>query len=271
MGRRGAEETGEMGTAGSVERQFGPAAADYADSPLHAGGPDLAAMLAAAEARGGERLLDVATGAGHTALAFAPLVGAVVAVDLTEAMLEAGRGLAAERGIATVAFQRADAEHLPFPDAAFDLVACRYAAHHFPRPTAAVREMARVLKPGGRLLLVDVVGFDDPATDTVLNAVEVLRDPSHVRDHPVGEWREMIEAAGLAAEALGEWPLRLEFASWVARMRTPAAAVEGIRAVLDRAPAAVRDVLRVEADHTFTAPVVLLRGNAQSTMRASRS
>lgn len=249
-----------MEIAESVRRQFGSAAADYATSAVHAGGPDLAAMLNAAEETGSERLLDVATGAGHTALAFAPLVAEVVAVDLTEAMLAAGRGLAAERGLGNVRFEPGDAERLPFDDGSFDLVTCRYAAHHFPRPAAAAAEWARVLRPGGRCLLVDVVSFVEPATDTVLNAIEVLRDPSHVRDHTVGQWRAMIEAAGLEAEALGEWPLRLEFASWVARMRTPPAAIGGIGAILDAAPSSVREALGVEADHTFTAPVALLRG-----------
>lgn len=247
----------------SIQRRFGPAAADYAASAVHAGGPDLAAMVAAAGATGEARLLDVATGAGHTALAFAPLVGEVVAVDLTEAMHAAGRGLADERGIANVAFQRGDAERLPFPDGSFDLVTCRYAAHHFPRPAAAAGEMARVLAPGGRVLLVDVVSFADPAADTVLNAIEVLRDPSHVRDHTVAQWRAMLGEAGLAPEELGSFPLRLEFGSWVARMRTAAVAVAGIRALLDAAPEPVREALRVEADHTFTAPVALLRARRE--------
>lgn len=259
-----------MGVGESVRRQFGPAAADYAASVLHAGGPDLAAMLAAAEATGSERLLDVATGAGHTALAFAPLVREVVAVDLTEPMLAAGRALAAERGIGNVAFAPGDAARLPFADGGFEIVACRYAAHHFPDPGAAVAEMARVLRPGGRLLLVDVVSVADPATDTVLNAVEVLRDPSHVRDQTVEQWRALLGGAGLAAEALGEWPLRLEFASWVARQRTPPAAVAGIRAIFDAAPAHVRSALRVEADHTFTASVALLRGIAPDGGRRGR-
>jgi SAM-dependent methyltransferase len=249
-----------MDSKGAVQERFGPAAGDYATSAVHAGGPDLAAMVAAAGARGGERLLDVATGAGHTALAFAPLVREVVAVDLTEAMLATGGALAAERGLANVAFQLGDVEALPFGDAAFDLVTCRYAGHHFPRPRAALREMARVLKPGGSLLLVDVVSFEDPAADTVLNAIEVLRDTSHVRDHTVAQWRAWFGDAGLESEELGSFPLRLEFASWVARMRTPPVAIAAIRALLDAVPESVRAALRAEPDGTFTAPVALLRG-----------
>jgi SAM-dependent methyltransferase len=245
----------------SVRRQFGPVAADYATSSVHVSGPDLEAMLAAANLQGDERVLDVAPGAGHTALAFAPRVASVVAVDLTEAMLETGRRLAEEQGISNATFVLGDAEHLPFPDGAFDLVTCRYAAHHFPRPAVAAREWARVLKPGGSILLLDVVSPDDPATDTVLNAAEVLRDPSHVRDHTVGQWVAMLEDAGLAPEDLGRWPLRLQFDSWTARMRTPAPTALQIRALFDAAPASVREILAIEEDGTFTCPVALLKGN----------
>jgi SAM-dependent methyltransferase len=243
-----------------VRRQFGPVAAAYATSSVHVSGPDLEAMLEAARLRGDERLLDVAAGAGHTALAFAPRVASVVAVDLTEAMLATGRSLAEEQGISNATFVLGDAEHLPFPDGAFDLVTCRYAAHHFSRPAVAAREWARVLKPGGSILLADVVTPDDPATDTVLNAAEVLRDPSHVRDHTVGQWVAMLEDAGFAAEALGQWPLRLPFASWTARMRTPEPTAVQIQALFEAAPASVREALAIEADGTFTCPVALVRG-----------
>ena len=253
-----------MSIQDSVRRQFGPAAAAYAASAVHAAGPDLAAMLDAAELRGDERVLDVAPGAGHTALAFAPHVASVLAVDLTEEMLAQGRLLAEERGLTNIAFALGDAEHLPVPDASVDLVSCRYAAHHFPRPAAAGREWARVLARGGRLLLVDVVSPDTLAADTVLNAAEVLRDPSHVRDHTVAQWFLMLEGAGIAVEDLGRFPLRLEFESWTERMRTPAPVAAQIKALFAAAPAAVRDVLHVEGDGTFTVPVALFRGSRRS-------
>jgi ubiquinone/menaquinone biosynthesis C-methylase UbiE len=243
----------------SVRQQFGRVAANYATSAVHVSGPELAAMLEAWPLRGDETLLDAGTGTGHTALAFAPLVGRVVAVDLTEPMLEQGRRLAEERGLANVDFRQADVEHLPFPDASFDLVVSRFSLHHTPHPAIVARELARVLKPGGGLLLLDVVSPNDPATDTFLNAVEVLRDTSHVRDHTVAQWLWMLEAEGLVAEAIGSWPLRLEFESWVRRMETPAQAIAQIRALLDAAPSEVRSALRVEHDHSFTVPMSLVR------------
>jgi len=244
----------------AVQRQFAPVAANYATSAVHVGGPDLRAMLDAVLLCGDERALDVGCGPGHTALAFAPRVGEVVAVDLTEDMLAQGRRLATERGIGNVVFQQGDVENLPFPAASFDLVTSRYSAHHYPHPLVALHEVARVLKPGGAFLLVDVVSPDSPATDVFLNRIETLRDPSHVRNHTVAQWTDMLATAGLTAEMVGVWPLRLEFASWVTRMNTPPAAVAEIRALLDRAAPEIRAALAVEEDYSFTVQVALLQG-----------
>src|SRR5215211_1006015 len=112
----------------SVQKQFAPVAANYATSTVHIAGPDLTAMLAAADARPDQRALDAGCGTGHTALAFAPQLTEVVALDLTEAMLAQGRKLARDRGITNVTFQRGDVERMPFPDASFDLVTSRYSA-----------------------------------------------------------------------------------------------------------------------------------------------
>src|SRR6185369_10613784 len=159
--------------------------------------------------RGVERALDAGCGTGHTALAFAPHLAEVVALDLTEAMLAQGRKLARDRGITNIKFERGDVERMPFPDASFDIVTSRYSAHHYPHPQIALREFARVLKPGGTFLLVDVVSPDAAAQDTFLNAIELLRDPSHVRDHTIEQWQRMFEATGFTSEALATWPLRL--------------------------------------------------------------
>lgn len=243
-----------------IQSQFGPVAANYATSAVHVAGPDLTAMLAAAAPGGTERVLDAGSGAGHTALAFAPHVAEVVAVDLTEAMVAQGRGLARQRGLANITFQRADVERLPFPDASFDLVTSRYSAHHYPHPVAALREFARVLRPGGTLLLADVVAPDMAAPDTFLNTIELLRDPSHVRDHTVEQWQRMMAGAGFAAEQLGAWPLRLEFESWVARMNTPFLAITQIRALIEGAPREVRAALALDEGYSFSVPTALLRG-----------
>ena len=105
-------------------------------------------------------MLDVATGAGHTALAFAPHVAKVTATDITEEMLGETRKLAKARGLTNVKALTAKAEDLPFPDANFDLVVCRLAAHHFRKIGGFVSEAFRVLMPGGMIGIVDNVAPD---------------------------------------------------------------------------------------------------------------
>ncbi len=243
-----------------AQRQFGAVAARYTSSAVHADGPDLDALVAAAAPRGDERVLDLGCGTGHTALALSSHVASVVGVDVTEAMLEQARLLATARGLANATFIQADAAALPFPSQSFDLVASRYSAHHYPRPARALSEVVRVLAPGGTFLLVDTVAPDDPAHDTLLNAVEVLRDPSHVRDYAVAQWTEMLREAGFRPAMLGSWPLRLAFDAWLERMATPPVASEAIVWLLDGASSAARAALAVEPDHSFSIDVALLRG-----------
>ena len=251
-----------MDRSDSIRDRFGPAAAAYAHSAVHAGGPDLDAMLAAAELEGPERVLDVGCGPGHTALAFAARAAEVVALDLTPSMLEVAGHLAAERGLANVRFGRGDASALPFGTGDFDVVTSRLSAHHYADPAHFLGEVARVLAPGGRFLLVDIVAHEDPASDTFLNAFELLRDASHVRDHSISQWEAMFRNGGLAPEALGTWPMRQEFDAWVARIGTPPDAVTGLRALFDAAPDEVRRAfdIRGRGEYAFTLTAALLRG-----------
>ena len=244
----------------TVRQQFDPVAAEYAISAVHASGPDLSAMVGAISLRGDEYVLDAGSGAGHTALAFAPHVAQVVALDLADAMLAQGQRLAGERGIDNVTFRRGDIEALDDSDGAFDLVTSRYSAHHYPHPKRALAEIARVLKPGGAFLLVDLIAPADPMPDTLLNTIELLRDPSHVRDHTREQWLGMLHAAGLRGEVAGSWPLRLEFDSWVARMRTPPDQVTAMRAAIARAPHDVQAALAIQPDYSFTVEVALIVG-----------
>ena len=157
--------------------QFGPTARAYASSDVHARGESLALLVQLIQPQIGWRALDVATGAGHTALAFAPYVTSVVATDLTESMLAQTAELAARRGVANVQIVSADAEALPFAEECFDLVTCRLAFHHFPHPQETIRELARALKPGGILGFTDNIVVADQGAATYYNAYEKLRDP----------------------------------------------------------------------------------------------
>lgn len=247
----------------TVVQQFDPVADHYRTSSVHAGGEDLAALLQHAALRGNENVLDAGSGAGHTALAFAPHAGHVISVDLAESMLAQGRRQAQERALTNVEFRQADVEALPFADGSFDVVVSRYSAHHWPHPQRALAEFRRLLRPGGRLLIGDIVSYDDFTADTHLQTLELLRDRSHVRDHSVGGWLGLFEAQGFAAHIPFTWQLRLEFASWVQRIATPAEDVAAIRRLLDHAPTEVRDLLRVEADHSFTLQGAIFKAGTQ--------
>ncbi len=231
-----------------VQAQFGAAAEYYVRSVSHATGDDLQQLVAWAEG-GPERIaLDVATGAGHTALALAPLYGRVIATDLTDRMLATAQAFIQSRGVANVEFRRADAEDLPFPDETFDTVSCRIAPHHFTNVARFVAEVARVLRPGGVFLLEDSVAPEDPALAEFLNDAERLRDATHVQSLRVGDWHRLLTDADLAVEAEYLFPKTHAFASWVERARTPEASRRKLEQTFRDAPPAARAAFAIVVD-----------------------
>ena len=237
--------------------QFGAQAGAYLTSAVHAQGADLTALAALADGQAGARVLDLGCGGGHVAYAVAPNVGEVVAYDLSAEMLSVVAAAARERGLANLRTVEGPAERLPFADAGFDLVLSRYSAHHWRDFAAGLREAARVLRPGGRAGFVDVVSAGGAAADTFLQAIELLRDTSHVRDRTRAEWEAALDHAGLLVQTVTPFRVRLEFSSWVARMRTPAAQVAAIRALQDAMADPVRRHFAVEPDGSFVIDVAL--------------
>lgn len=253
-----ATPTPSRSTTHLVHDTFSAVAEQYAVSTVHAQGEDLPVVQRLAALTGSEQVLDAGCGPGPVSLLLAPAAARVTAVDLSEAMLDRARRTAAERSQTNIEFHRGNLADLPWPDESFDLIVSRYAAHHWPDPQAVVTELARLLSPSGRLLLVDVMADPDPLLDTFLNALEILRDPSHVRDHSQVQWQAICQGAGLAAVPEFAWYLRLEFGPWITRIQTPEARVAALQELLDGASVEVRQAFRIEDDHSFTVPSAIL-------------
>ncbi len=237
--------------------QYTTRAGAYVNSAVHAAGQDLDLIAQVLANQRGAVALDVGCGGGHLTYRLAPLVSQVVACDLAESMLAAVAEQASLRGLPNIATRAAAAESLPFEVATFDVVATRFSAHHWHAFAEGIAEMARVLKPGGLALMSDVVSPGVSLLDTWLQTLELLRDPSHVRDASTAEWDAGLAAAGLAIERIEHFRLRLDFATWVARMDTPEPQVTAIRMLQARAASAVKDYFEMEEDSSFTVDTAL--------------
>jgi ubiquinone/menaquinone biosynthesis C-methylase UbiE len=226
-----------------VQEQFGKTAAHYLTSKPHAQGRSLERLVELTQPQPDWHVLDVATGAGHTAYVFAPHVARVWATDITDEMLDLVRAEAPKRGLANVRIAHAKAEALPFEDEKFDLVTSRIAPHHFVSIAAFLDETRRVLKPGGTLALVDNVVPEGSVGDYV-NAFERFRDPSHLRAWPMAEWRAALADHGFAIVHEEQMAKQMEFSSWASRYDATMQAL--LRALLTEISPAVQAFLAPE-------------------------
>ena len=241
-----------------VAQQFGVTARAYLESVTHATGEDLEMLGQEVAATPHAVVLDLGCGAGHASFAVAPHAASVTAYDLTAQMLAVVQREASVRGLKNISTVQGMAELLPFPDAHFDYVISRYSAHHWHNVPAALREVRRVLKSGGHALMIDTAGGDTPLLDTHLQAVEILRDPSHIRDYSVREWLALFQEAGFSAALRKQWLVPLEFSSWTERQRTPPDRVAAIHALWNGAPDEVRSFFEVQPDGSFTLQKILI-------------
>jgi len=241
-----------------VQKQFGKTAAAYVKSATHASGEDLDRLVAVARPQKHESALDLGCGVGHTLRRLAPLVASAVGADATIEMMLAGRTSVVTAS--NVAFAQTDATALSFPDATFDVATCRMAAHHFSDPAAAFREVRRVLRAGGRFVLVDNYAPDEPQLDAFINELETLRDPSHARSHTIDGWRVLLEDAGFRASVESQLlTTKLTTAAWLERSQTPPDQAAEVRRRLREAPALAVETFHI-TETTFAVPKVVLLG-----------
>ena len=227
-----------------VRKAFAPVAANYVTSSFHASPERLDEVVELAQLLATDVVLDVATGTGNVALALAPHVSRVIGLDLTPEMLEQARRVTPERGVGNVEWVLGDAEELPFPDASFDLWISRAAPHHFHRLERSLEEAHRVLRSGGRVVVIDGSGPRE-ARDH-LHQVELQRDPSHVLMLTLDEWIDRLEAAGFAIEEARLRALEWDFEPWITRIGVPADRVEALAAIVESATGPAREQIRPE-------------------------
>ncbi|TVV69898.1 class I SAM-dependent methyltransferase [Sphingomonas solaris] len=175
--------------------QFTRWAQPFADLSVHADADGMARTLAAAAITPEMAVLDVACGPGIVACAAAPLARHITGIDLTPAMIDQARGRQRNAGLDNITWQVGDATRLPFEDDRFDVVLTRYSFHHIPDPGAALREMTRVCRPGGRVVVIDATPTAD--TQAAYDRMETLRDPSHASALTLDQLRALGQRAGL--------------------------------------------------------------------------
>jgi SAM-dependent methyltransferase len=253
-----------------VGGQFGARAAAYLTSAVHSRGPELDALAALARDHPGGCVLDLGCGGGHVTFNVAPQVQEVVAYDLSPQMLDVVERAARDRKLDNVITRRGAAESLPFADASFDLVLSRYSAHHWRDWEAGLREAARVLKPGGTAGLADTISPGTPLLDTFFQAVELLRDCSHVRNYSRSEWEAAIARTGLSSRTTIQHRLRLDFGSWTARMSTPKLQVDAIRALQAAMSTGVTQYFEIEPDGSFCIDVAVFTAKKPGTWGADQ-
>ncbi len=234
-----------------VSEAYSPRANDYLTSAVHASGEDLDHIEESVRGHSSARALDLGCGGGHVCYRVAPHVAEVVAVDLSPRMLETVMRAASERGLQNITARQSAVESLPFATGQFDFVLSRFSAHHWRDLESGLREARRVLAPNGRAIFIDSVAPAVSLLDSHLQTMELLRDPSHVRDYTSPEWVAALSRAGFKLVSVQSRRIRIEFASWIARTRTPALLAQALRSFQQSAPEDVRIHFEIQPDGSF--------------------
>ena len=195
--------------------QFTQQAVPFSEAPAIRDEAALQLLVESSGATAEDSVLDVACGPGLVVKAFAQVAARATGIDVTPAMIARARELTA--GMPNVAFDQGDVTKLPYADGTFSVVVSRFAFHHFQDPLAVMREMKRVCRPGGRVVVCDLLGSEDPEKAAEFHRIEMVRDPSHARAHRASELRGFFEGVGLQPELVANYQLGFELEGLLAR------------------------------------------------------
>src|SRR5579862_3040475 len=218
-----------------VREEFTRQANDYAAAPMIRDADHIEKLVTIVAPRPDARVLEIATGPGHVAMAFAKVAREVVGVDLTEAPLKIAEKMRAERGLKNLSFRHGDVEaRLPFGDGEFDVVVCRFAVHHFENPAKVIGEMARLCRVDGTVAIEDLISSEHPARAEYYNRFEQLRDTSHTRALALSELLKTMAAAGLEIMRFESSAMKNPVDRWFQSAQTTPAREAEARAMIER-------------------------------------
>lgn len=233
---------------------------NYASSAPHKSGPSISKLLALARAQKDDICLDVGTGTGHTAAALAPFVKEVYGLDPSEGMRKAAEEIYGDIG--NLKFVAGSSETTGFPDNHFDIVTARHTLHHHPNIGKTMLELKRILKPGGRLIIVDEV-TPNTEVDDWYHELEITRDPTHFRAYYLHEWHSFVTNAGLNW-IIGDSETRytLDCESWIARMNPRPEQAEAVRTLFRTASDAAKTTFKIAYENgeavSFSMPMAII-------------
>ena len=240
------------------QKQYQDKSESYLKSAVHAQGVEFEKMQGIIQKYQLKHVLDLGCGGGHVSYQIAPFAEQVTAYDLTAKMVQLVVEQAKRKNLNNIWGQQGAAEQLKFEDEYFDCVISRYSAHHWQNVRQAMSEIFRVVKASGKVILVDILGTQQPILDTFFQSIETIRDPSHVRNYSLSEWTNFAEYAGFQIETIEKQYLDLEFKSWVERMQTPSFAIETIRYLQQKVSDQVRNYYQIQDDGSFRSEVMYL-------------
>jgi ubiquinone/menaquinone biosynthesis C-methylase UbiE len=220
----------------AARNRFEQIADNYAKSEVHASSPTLDSLVELSRAQVGLDICDIGCAAGHTAFTFIGRARSITGVDPSPAMLSNFRTLAASKGVGVETVE-AFAESIPLPSDSFDYVTCRLASHHFNNIDVAMSELHRITRPGGRVVVIDLHGHDDPELDGLNHQLEVLHDPTHIRSYTIARWTELFTQAGLTVTRVErdvtERPQGVPLSRWCEIANSGPAAHAALQVLLD--------------------------------------